>query len=108
MLIKDIRFESKALRDAPSKSNHCVACADEGKDADWPPGMVVLAHLPIAGAADAGMGRKCSDFWAADLCPDHHTYADSEEGRKDIYWRVRMVYQTLQRRFHGGTVICKH
>lgn len=103
MLAKDARFQSKALRDAPSLTDFCVACQQYKET-----GSVVLCHLPIIGAADAGKGLKCSDFWGAHLCPDHHAYADSEDGRRDVNWRVRMVYRTQQYLFHTGVVTCRH
>jgi len=57
----------------------------------------VLAHLPIRGVAEAGMGAKCCDLWAAHLCSDCHALADQGEYRNDIHWRSRMVYRTLER-----------
>ena len=73
----------------------CVACGR------WEP-TVVAAHMPIAGVADAGMGGKCLDLWAAHLCAECHHEADHGEYRTDIHWRSRMVYRTLCRLVEQG------
>lgn len=96
MLEKSRRYESAKLRKA-AKDRACVSCGAQD-------GTVVLAHMPIAGVADAGMGGKCGDHWAAHLCARCHSDADSGPYRRDIHWRARMVYRTLNRLFSDGVV----
>ena len=86
----------KKLRDA-ARGQSCVAC---GRWDD----SIVFAHLPTKGVADAGMGMKCDDFWGADLCGGCHFEADHGQYRNDIWWRTRMVYRTLRRRFEQGVL----
>jgi hypothetical protein len=78
-----------------AKNQQCVACGSWAE-------TVVLAHLPIAGVADAGMGGKCLDLWGAWLCNHCHHEADHGEFRDDIYWRARMVYRTQCRLVEQG------
>ena len=78
-----------------AKGQQCVACGS------WDD-TVVLAHMPIKGVADAGMGGKCLDLWAAFLCIRCHHEADHGEYRDDIHWRARMVYRTLCRLVEQG------
>lgn len=73
-----------------AQGQSCVACGS------WDD-TVVLAHMPIKGVADAGMGGKCLDLFAAHLCQKCHHDADHGEYRRDIEWRTRMVYRTLCR-----------
>jgi len=75
----------------------CVACGS------WDD-SVVLAHMPIAGIADAGMGGKCLDLWGAHLCKSCHWQADHGHYRRDTEWRARMVYRTLSRLVEQGHI----
>jgi len=80
-----------------AKGQQCVSCGS------WDE-TVVLAHLPIAGVADAGMGGKCLDLWGAWLCRGCHDRADFGDYRNDIEWRARMVYRTLCKLVEQGEV----
>jgi hypothetical protein len=80
-----------------AKGQQCVSCGS------WDE-TVVLAHLPIAGVADAGIGGKCLDLWGAWLCRGCHHEADHGEFRQEIEWRARMVYRTLCKLVEQGEV----
>jgi hypothetical protein len=78
-----------------AKGQPCVSCGN------WDD-SVVLAHLPIKGVAEAGMGGKVLCLWGAHLCASCHFAADHGEYRNDIHWRARMVYKTLERLVDQG------
>lgn len=87
-------YENQALRDL-AQGQPCVAC---GLQDD----TTVMCHLPYHGIADHGTGEKCDDFWSAWLCQRCHFYADHGEGRKDLFWRTRMIYRTQRQLFRYG------
>jgi hypothetical protein len=52
-------------------------------------------------AGFGGRSIKAPDYLLADLCLEHHNYADGP-GRRDWEFRFRVLALTLERRFHQG------
>lgn len=91
----------KLLRSAHGQS--CANCEANN-------GTTVAAHANSV-AHGKGIGIKCPDFLAADLCDVCHALVDGRLGKltKEEKWElwIKAYLKTVKRWFESGTVVVK-